>query len=181
MRTQIVSKRYALGVVKAISSDKEFKKINQDIVDFLDLIEKNKDFREFIFSPFYSSPQKRDILFRMLEKSAYSEKSKRFLLLLVEKNRLLLLKEIKELIESLWNEQKNIHTFEVTSVYPLTEEQKRNLFKKLEKIVKGKVIIKFKKDSSLIGGLIIRKGDILYDGSIKGNLLKLKDKILGEE
>ena len=181
MRSQIVAKRYALGMVKAIENDEEYNRIYQEIESFLDLIEKKKDFKNFILSPFYSSHQKKEVLSQILEKIPFSEKSKRFFFLLIEKNRLLLLEEIKELIQIYWNEKKNIHTFEVTSAYPLTEEQKERLKKKLKRIVKTEVDIKFQIDPSLIGGLRIKKGDILYDGSIKGNLLKLKEKILGED
>ncbi len=181
MRTQIIAKRYALGMVKAIDNDEEYKKIYQEIQSFLDLIEKKRDFKNFILSPFYSSNQKKEVLSQILKKIPYSEKSRRFFLILAEKNRLLLLQEIKDLIQTYWNERKNIHTFEVTSAYPLTKEQKEKLKEKLKKMVKAEVDVKFQIDSSLIGGVTIKKGDILYDGSIKGNLLKLKEKILGEE
>ncbi len=181
MKAKIIAKRYALGMVRAIDDDQEYQKIYREIQDFSSLIEKNEKFKNFIFSPSYSSHQKKEILSQILKKSSFSEKSKRFFLMLAEKNRLILLGEIIELIQTYWNERKNIHTFEVTSAYPLTKEQKEKLAKKLEKMVKGKVAIKFQLEPSLLGGIRIKKGDILYDGSIKGNLLKLKEKILGEE
>ncbi|MCP2519918.1 ATP synthase F1 subunit delta [Candidatus Aminicenantes bacterium AC-335-A11] len=181
MRIQIIAKRYAMGMVRAIESDEEYNRINQELKKFVELIERDGDFKKFISSPFYSYQQKRKVLHQILEKIPFSEKSKRFFLLLIEKNRLLLLPEIIELIKTYWYERKNIHTFEVISAYPLTEEQKERLRRKLKEKVKAEVEVKYKIDNSLIGGLIIKKGDILYDGSIKGNLLKLKEKILGEE
>lgn len=181
MKIQLIAKRYATGLVGAIESDQEFHAINQEITDFLNLIKKNKEFNHFIFSPFYPKNKKEEIVKEILKKNSFSEKSKRFILLLIEKDRLLYLEEILNLFHSIWNEKKNIHTFEVNSAYPLTEDQKKRLTEKLEKIIQGKVILKFNLDPALIGGLKIRKENILYDGSIKGNLLKLKEKILSEE
>ena len=107
-------------------------------------------------------------------------KTKRFLLLLVENTRLMLLPEILECLPALWNEEQGIATFEVSSVIPLNANQKKRLEEKLSQLEKRPVALSYRLDPSLIGGLSIRKGNIVYDASIQGDLERIKQKIAEE-
>jgi F-type H+-transporting ATPase subunit delta len=122
--------------------------------------------------------KKVQIVEKVLERSSYGEKVLRYILLLVENGRIELLAEILESFPIMWNEQRGVHTFEVASVVPLTNSQKELLEKKLELLEKAPVILKYRIDPELIGGLWIRKGNIVYDVSIKGSLMKLKEQIM---
>ncbi|MHC4737145.1 MAG: ATP synthase F1 subunit delta, partial [Planctomycetota bacterium] len=82
-----------------------------------------------------------------------------------------------ESLPEVWNEQKGTYTFEVASVVPLTDEQRKKLGKKLELLEKRPVELKYRIDPELVGGLWVRRGNIVYDVSIKGNLMKLKEEI----
>ena len=61
---------------------------------------------------------------------------------------------------------------------PLTPEQKTALQERLEKIEGQPVALKYRKDPSLIGGLALRKGNIVYDVSLKGSLERLREHII---
>ena len=108
------------------------------------------------------------------------KKASRLILLLVENNRVELLSDILESLPEAWNEKNGIYTFEVASVVPLTDGQKKNLEKKLELSEKRPVVLKFRIDPALVGGLWIKRGNMVYDVSIKGSLMKMKEKAYEE-
>ena len=78
----------------------------------------------------------------------------------------------------MWNEEKGVNTYEVSSVIPLSDDQRKKLKVKLERLEKRPVVLKYRIDPELVGGLMIERKNIVYDISIKGSLLKLKEKII---
>lgn len=135
---------------------------------------------EALQSPFLPAAKKKEMAAEILEQTSIGEKIKRFLILLVENSRLSLLPEILAYMPVLWNEEQGISTFEVSSVIPLSVDQKKRLQEKLARLEKRPVALSFMTDPSLIGGLSIRKGNIVYDASIQGDLERLKQNITEE-
>jgi len=131
-------------------------------------------------SPFLPATKKTEITKRILERFLIGEKAKRFLLLLVENSRLTLLPKILEFLPVLWNEIQGITNFHVSSVIHLNPAQKKRLEEKLTLLEHRPVFLTYKLDPKLIGGLSIRKDNIVYDASIRGDLERLKQKIAKE-
>jgi len=68
------------------------------------------------------------------------------------------------------------HAF-VTSAVALTDDEKRDVEQKLREITGGDVILNTSVDESIIGGLVVRIGDRLIDGSTRGRLVALKERL----
>lgn len=181
MKSQILIKRYAQGLVNSIKNDKEFTALNRQLADFYNLLGIHKTMEEALSSPFLPTTKKIQIAREILSKDSYAEKISRFILLLVENNRLGLLADVLDVLPVLWNEKKGILSIEVFSAAPLTESQKKKLKEKLELLEKNPVSLSYKIDPDLIGGISVKKGNIVYDISIKGSLENLKEKIIIEE
>ena len=177
MKDQILIKRYTQGLVNSIKNEEEFSALNRELSDFAELLEKHKKLKHTLSSPFLPTSKKTQVTDEILVKKSLGKKLSRFILLLVENNRLELLPGIIESLPVVWNENKGIYTFNVASVVPLTEFQKKKLEKKLELLEKRPVVLKYRIDHELVGGLWIQRGNIVYDVSIKGSLMKLKEKI----
>jgi len=178
MKNQVLVKRYGLGFLGAASSQEEYASLFQELEDFYDLVNREKSLRKALASPFIPASKKQKIAQEILKRIQAQPKLSRFLLLLIENERFELLSEIITALPELWNKEHGVVTFEVSSVIPLSEEQKQSLQTKLEGIEKGPVALKYRQDPSLIGGLSLRKGNIVYDVSLKGDLEKLKAKII---
>lgn len=177
MKSQVLIKRYTQGLNNSIKSEEEFLILSRQLLDFQNLLSTQKDLKKILASAFLPTSKKIEIAKEVLANVSLEAKASRFILLLVEKNRLELLPSILEFLPILWNEEKGISTFEVSSVVPLTDIQKRRLEEELESLEKNPVSLNYKINPSLIGGLSIRKGNIIYDVSIQGNLLRLKEII----
>jgi F-type H+-transporting ATPase subunit delta len=180
MRSQILIRRYAQGLISSAKDEGEFGSLYGELSEFEKFLSVHTKLQDTLKSPFLPATKKTEIAAQILERSSIGDKAKRFLLLLVENSRLALLPEILERLPVLWNEEHGIATFEVSSVIPLNPAQKKRLEKKLALLEHSPVTLTYKIDPSLIGGLSIRKGNIVYDASIQGDLERLKQKMAEE-
>lgn len=106
-----------------------------------------------------------------------SKDARSFLLLLAENNRLLLLPEIAELYEQLRAEAEQMLSADVITARPLTDEQKSKIAAALKKRLGKEITLSESVDESLLGGAIIRAGDLVIDGSALGKLNRLASAI----
>jgi F-type H+-transporting ATPase subunit delta len=180
MRSRTLIRRYAQGLINSAKNKEEFGSLCAELSEFDDLLISNTQLKKTLISPLLPSSKKEEIANLILEGTSIGDKVKRFLLLLVENNRLVLLPEIRESLPMLWNEEKGIVTFEVSSVIPLNPSQKKRLEEKFAALEQRSVTLTYEIEPSLIGGLSIRKGNTVYDASIQGDLERLKQKIVEE-
>lgn len=105
----------------------------------------------------------------------------KFLLLLVDKRREALLPAIAKEYMKLANQARNIDEAEVTTAMPLTEAEHAALAAKLSAVTGKKMILKTAVDSRLIGGVVVKIGDKLVDGSVARQLQVLRTALMKTE
>jgi len=180
MRNLALVKKYAEGLALAVGDEKEYKSVGAEIRAFLELFASREDLRQALVSPFVNARKKDVILGEVLARARTGPKASRFLKLLLHHKRLELLPEIVEALPQAWSDRFGVLTFEVTSAVPLTAAQKDRLAKGLEAAEKKPVRLVFKTDPGILGGIALRRGYIVYDASIEGQLTALKER-LGRE
>ena len=126
-------------------------------------------------SPAVSDEQAVDLLGDVVGK--LSADARNFLLLLAENNRLLLLPEIATLFEELRADAEQMLTAEVVTARALTDAQKTKIAAAWKKRLGKEVTLTEQVDESLLGGAIIRAGDLVIDGSALGKLNRLANAI----
>ena len=104
---------------------------------------------------------------------ALSDQGKNFIKLLVENGRLSLMPEIVELYEDFKAESEARIEAEVVSAFDLNDAQKNDIAAALKNRTGRDVTVSVTVDDSLIGGAIIKAGDLVIDGSVSGQLEKL--------
>jgi len=109
--------------------------------------------------------------------SALGERLDSFIELLVREKRLAILPDITLLYHRLLNDQKGIIEAEVVSAYPMSADHRQSIERALEARFSLKVSLNFTKDENLIGGAVIRAGNWVMDGSVKGKLAKLAEDL----
>ena len=102
-----------------------------------------------------------------------------FLKLLIDKRRYDILPEVPECYKELADSHRGIVSVQVRSAVPLTEEEKERLSEVLARSLRKQVRLKTNVDPSLIGGVMLRIGDRLLDGSVKGQLNLLRQRLIG--
>ena len=132
----------------------------------------------FIRNP-ASTAEQQVILLNTLNEAAFkSDKSLNNLIkLLVENKRSMLLPEIAALYEFYKAEQEKTLDVDVISFSELSQQQEQKLIESLSARLQRNVSLNISLDPSLIGGAILRAGDLVIDGSVRSKLLKLQAEL----
>ncbi len=178
MKSQVLVKRYAQGWLGTLGDEKDYSSRLQELRSVSQIMAEQKNLQNVLLTPFVPASRKQKIAREILDRLSLHPINIRFLMLLLENERFDLLPEIVALLPDLWNESRGISTLEVYSVVPLTDSQKSVLRERLERIEERPVALRFELDPSLIGGLSLRKGNIVYDVSVKGSLERIREKII---
>lgn len=178
MLDQVLIRRYARGLVGALGGEPEFAAVLRELSAFRGLLQTNRELSAVLENPFIAKKKKDQIIRNILAASPPSGKTVRFLDVLIEHDRLGLLSDILRVVPDLWRERQGVQTFEVSSSVPLIPVQKEKLQHELERLEKRPVFLEFRIDPGLVGGLSVRKGNIIYDASVRGRLAKLKEKMI---
>lgn len=101
--------------------------------------------------------------------------------ILMRRNRTVLGPQIAEAFQELVDEAKGISHATVTSAVPLTQDDVRSVEKRLKELSGGDVVVETEIDESILGGMIVRIGDRLIDGSTKSKLQALKRQLAGAQ
>jgi F-type H+-transporting ATPase subunit delta len=104
-----------------------------------------------------------------------NQKGSNFIVELAQNKRLLLLPQICEQFEALKAQQQDVVEVSVSSAFELDENLKNNLASKLSKSLNREVQMHTEVDKNLLGGVLIRAGDLVIDGSVRGKLAKLAE------
>lgn len=129
---------------------------------------------EFITNPAVTEQQHLDFLQSICDSKAKEDKAlSNFIALLAANKRLLVLPEIKTLYEFHRAEQEKTLEVEVASFSAVSAEQQEQMVEALSHKLQRKVSLIINIDPSLLGGAVIRAGDLVIDGSIRGKLNKL--------
>ncbi|WP_114416800.1 F0F1 ATP synthase subunit delta [Marinospirillum perlucidum] len=136
----------------------------------------NEEVKSALISPSLGNQDKAEILLDIC-KAKVDDKGRNFILLLSEKGRLPLIPVIADIYEAFKAEQEKSIEAEVTSAFDLNAEQQKQLAESLRKRLDREVTLKVVIDKRLIGGVVIRTGDLVIDGSIRGKLAKLAESL----
>ena len=167
-----VSKRYALAIYDFATENDEVFEVFEVLNLLLEHIKNDEDFKKFLKYPVIDKEEKKKLINHIY--SDVNKQSLKILDYLVDKDRLLHIKEIYEEYSKIYYEKHK--KLIVTAIFPkeLTEAQKEKLTENLKKLKGKDVVIHYRIDESLIGGGLIRINDEVIDGSIKTQLNSIK-------
>jgi len=180
LRAMAIAFKYAKGlftVAKELNKTKEF---GEELNQIKDLLTSMPEVLSALQNPIYPPDLKMEIIDEVLKSIKVDPEIERFLKLLVERRRIQYIKEIVVMYQELLDEELNIARGEVITAYPLSSEEKKELEEVLKEYLKKEVILESKVDEEIIGGIKIKIGDLIFDGSLKTQLGKFKEIIKGE-
>lgn len=129
----------------------------------------------------YSAKQYAQALHQAILESAAADQEKildNFVAVLKENGDFARIAEIEREFLGYEREQKGVKLAEVTTARKLTEREEHALVKDLNEYVKGQVELRAKVDQGLVGGVVVRIGDELIDGSVRKTLKDLKEQLV---
>ena len=177
---EYLDRRYALALYEVAEEKGKVQQYLQDLREICNLIDNNKEFYEVIKHPQISTKKKKKTFINIF-KGHIDEELLSFLLILIEKDRILFLKEKLREMEKIDLERKNTIKGIVKTTIPLTEEEFNKLLSELERKYKKHIILDQVIDQSILGGIYVRINNDVIDGTVKSKLEELKDLMLKTE
>ncbi|MFP4474431.1 MAG: ATP synthase F1 subunit delta [Desulfatibacillaceae bacterium] len=176
-----LARRYAKALLLIGQEDGQTETYREELNNFVGLLEREKGLEAAISNPIYDSSARRKVLDQVLTKLELSRVMQSFLLLLFEKGRILSAGAINEVFQKLADEAKGIARAEVVAATDLDQDTVDKIRSGLSRMTGKEVLVEVEKDPSLIGGVVTRIGDLVLDGSIKTQLLNLKESLKRSE
>jgi len=177
MREESVARRYAAALFEQANRTGTLSEAQADLVRVAERLIQNPRLASLLMQPLVSEGNKKSALKTALE-GKISTRTLGFLSLLVDKRRINLLAEVEQEFTRRVREANNVALATATSAIPLTEQQTAALKQSLAARTGKSIELQAEVDPSLIGGVLVRIGDIVYDGTVKGNLERLREQLL---
>jgi F-type H+-transporting ATPase subunit delta len=177
MKNLAIARRYAKALFLIGKEDGKTETYREELAGFSALIERESALEQAISNPLYNAAGRKKVLEAVLEKLALSGIMKSFLTLLFEKGRFVYLSSINDFYQKLADELKGIARASLVSATELSSETVEKIRTTLSNRTGKEVILEVEEDSSLIGGIVTRIGDLVLDGSIKTQLLNMRESL----
>lgn len=177
MKNLRVARRYAKALLIIGKEDGESETYKEELNGFVDLLEKEKELGQVITNPLYDVEGRKKVLQTVIEKISVSKVMSYFLLLLFDKGRFGFLGQVNEFYQKFADELKGVARASLVSATELTSETIEKIRLTLSKMTGKDISLEVEYDPSLIGGIVSRIGDLVLDGSIKTQLLNMKESL----
>lgn len=164
--------RYAKAILELAIDKKADVALEKDMRLVVSAIQENGDLKDVLGSPVIPGEVKKSILTGVFKE--IHELGKGLIELLVDKKRIALLSEVAVQYIRLHEEYKGERVAYVTTAVPLSNNLKDKLLKQVEKLTGDKVTLENQVDESVLGGFVLRVGDLQYNASIANKLDKIK-------
>lgn len=172
-----VSKRYAKALFGLGQEEQKVQEYGKDLKTFVEIYRSNPEFAGVISTRIFALDDRKRVLKAVLEKCEFSNTVKSFINLLLDKDRMGVIEGVGAYYERLKDEASNVARAEVVVPRSLKADALAGLEKSLEVLTSKKVKIEVREDPSLIGGIVVKVGDLVLDGSIKAQLRGLRESL----
>lgn len=164
---------YAQALMSVAQSQNITEQLGEDVRSLLNLVQSSEQLRDFLANPFVKPEDKKAVLGQVVGESI-NPYLRNFLMLLVDRRRMLLVEEICQQYLALLRQLNQTVLAEVASAVELTEAQQQAVREKVIAMTNARQVeLDIKLDPDLIGGVIIKVGSQVIDASLRGQLRRL--------
>jgi F-type H+-transporting ATPase subunit delta len=174
MKNLTIARRYAKALLLIGKEDAQAETYREELNEIAGLLDSAPELEQAICNPLYDLSSRKKVLLAIIGKWNPSNIMASFLLLLFDKGRMGFLQSINELYDKLADEFKGIARASLVSATELSSETVEKISNALSTRTGKYVILEVKQDPELIGGIVTRIGDLVLDGSVKTQLLNMR-------
>jgi F-type H+-transporting ATPase subunit delta len=158
----------------------EAQEVREELAAWDALSRSNTQLLEVFRHPAITFEQKRDVLDELIRRTRPRPTTANFLKVLLQNGRLGELGEVSAQFAQELDRRSGVVTAQVTTARPLSADAQEALRARLGQLTGSSVRLQFEVDDELIGGVVTRIGSTLYDGSVRGRLQQIKQRMVGE-
>lgn len=178
MTNRTAATRYARALLDVGQKEQaDLSAIETSLAGFVGIVEQHEALRKALYSPVVPTARKRDAVAELLKHVNAAPMVAKLLLLLAERDRLVLLPDLLETFRQRLLDAQNVVRAEVTTAGELTADNAAAMQKGLERATGRTVKMATRVDPQIIGGLVARVGSTVYDASVTGHLQRMKQRL----
>jgi ATP synthase F1 delta subunit len=170
-----IAEVYARSLFEVAKEHDVLDRVHDELGEFSDALSENRDLQVFLFSPYFSSAEKQKGVASVV--SDADERFVNFLELLAERHRMPALFRIRREFEALWAEEHQLLPVTVTSAVELDEGLVQEIGSRIQEQTGRKVELSSNVDPDVLGGLMVRVGNMVLDGTVRNRLERLRKQV----
>jgi F-type H+-transporting ATPase subunit delta len=165
-------------VVTAMKNRLDSARALQELHSIEALLEESEPLRRVMENPSIPGEQKCAVLDAIAAKLGTTRQARNFIAVLSDNRRLPLLKDILKQLEQELNSRQGFAEVEVSTARQLSDQEKHVLEAEITKMTGKKIKARYGLDAALLGGAVVQVGSTIYDGSVKGQLERLREQLV---
>jgi F-type H+-transporting ATPase subunit delta len=170
-----IAEVYARALFEAGRDDAVLDRVHDELGQFADALDEDRNLQVFLFSPYFSSEEKKDGIRRIV--SDADERLLNFLELLAERHRMPALFRIRRIFDGLWAEENKLLPVMVTSATELDAGLVDTIGERIAEQTGRQVELSSSVDPDVLGGLMVRVGNMVLDATVRNRLEQLRKQV----
>jgi F-type H+-transporting ATPase subunit delta len=170
-----IAEVYARALFEAGRDDDVLDRVHDELGQFADALDDERNLQVFLFSPYFSSEEKKEGIRRIV--SDADERLLNFLELLAERHRMPALFRIRRIFDGLWAEENRLLPVTVTSATELDAGLVDEIGERIQEQTGRKVELSSNVDPDVLGGLMVRVGNMVLDATVRNRLEQLRKQV----
>jgi ATP synthase F1 delta subunit len=170
-----IAEVYARALFEAAQDDGVLDRVHDELGQFADTLDDDRNLQVFLFSPYFSSEEKKQGVRRIVTDA--DERLLNFLELLAERHRMPVLFRIRRIFDDLWAEENKLLSVTVTSATELDQSLVDDIGKRIEEQTGRRVELSSSVDPDVLGGLRVRVGNMVLDATVRNRLEQLRKQV----
>jgi F-type H+-transporting ATPase subunit delta len=167
---------YARSLFEVAREQDKLDVVREQLGAFADALSETRELQVFLFSPYFSTQEKKDGLERAV--TGADPVVMNFLELLIEKHRTPAIFRIRARYDALWEEENRLLPVQVTSAVQLDEAIVKQLGDRISEQTGRKVELSSSVEPDILGGIVVRVGNSVLDASVRNRLEQLRKQVV---
>jgi len=170
-----IAEVYARALFEVGRDNDVLDRVHDELGEFADALDADRNLQVFLFSPYFSSEEKKQGVRRIVTDA--DERTLNFLELLAERHRMPALFRVRRLFDGLWAEENKLLPVTVTSATDLDQGLVDEIGKRIEEQTGRRVELSSRVDPDVLGGLMVRVGNMVLDATVRNRLEQLRKQV----
>jgi F-type H+-transporting ATPase subunit delta len=172
---EAIAEVYARSLFEVAKEHDVLDRVHDELGEFAEALSDNRDLQVYLFSPYFSSDEKRDGVRKIV--SDADERFVNFLELLAERHRMPALFRIRREFDAMWADENKLLPVTVTSAVELDEGLVEEIGNRIQEQTGRTVELSSKVDPDVLGGLQLQVGNMVLDGTVRNRLERLRKQV----
>ena len=177
MTSGSVARRYAKALFQIGIDDGNLERMGREVGALASAMRRSRELAQTLANPVFPRSDREKVLRALLDRIGATQAVVNFTRLLLDRERLSSLPDISRALDGMIDERGGRVAARVRSATPLDDQQQKRLVKTLESLSGKKVDMAVEHDPSLLGGVVAKVGDVVYDGSLRTQLERIRQDL----